>query len=688
MKKIIYIALFLVAFKASAQVPFSAYALWLKNGSLAITGTDNGKIFYNTVDNKFYFRQNGAWVHLTPGASTTFGTFGQIPVTNSTNDGYDFSSTFYRHNTNNLFYATASFTNTNTGTQNNNFVLGHLIQFTGTGNIRWAQAHTEQGIFASNGTSGVMHNPTIHGGFNNKIEKQNGFNSFSCGIYNANNSYIHANTASTTSSMIFNGRSDTIIDASVAMASGYLTKVTKDGGWGHGFVDTFSGGSHTGSIKSIRISGRHAFGFFTNTSASNDSTGVWADWSAALGGLNPFIPTTSTGSVILSGNGILARANDPYQVYGPNFNITETPILSDTVTSILTWEATSKRVQRTSRSSFGAISGLTTNRLTFATSATTIGDDPAFTADGTNNSLGIDGARIHATGTDNLFFGDNAGNFTTTGTQSTGLGEEALNALTSGALNTATGSNALKLLQDGNANTAFGYNSLASVVSGLSNTAVGSAALQLCTGSNNTALGQSAGDNITSGSANIIIGRQRDAQSATASNQLDIQGIIFGTGNSATGTSVSTGNIGIGVAAPSARLNLPAGTTAAGTAPLKITSGTNLTTPEDGAIEYDGTNLSLGVSSTRYILTKSLQGSATLNFGSTLPGACSDLTITVTGAADGDVVSIGVPNGSTITDTSYSAWVSGTDTVTVRFCNTSLGSADPASGTFKVAVIK
>jgi hypothetical protein len=39
-------------------------------------------------------------------------------------------------------------------------------------------------------------------------------------------------------------------------------------------------------------------------------------------------------------------------------------------------------------------------------------------------------------------------------------------------------------------------------------------------------------------------------------------------------------------------LLLSAGTSSANTAPLKFTSGTNLTTPEAGAIEYDGTILS------------------------------------------------------------------------------------------------
>jgi len=52
----------------------------------------------------------------------------------------------------------------------------------------------------------------------------------------------------------------------------------------------------------------------------------------------------------------------------------------------------------------------------------------------------------------------------------------------------------------------------------------------------------------------------------------------------------ATGNVGIGIA-PTAKLHLKAGTTAAATAPLKFAAGTNMTTPEAGAMEFDGTNL-------------------------------------------------------------------------------------------------
>lgn len=52
----------------------------------------------------------------------------------------------------------------------------------------------------------------------------------------------------------------------------------------------------------------------------------------------------------------------------------------------------------------------------------------------------------------------------------------------------------------------------------------------------------------------------------------------------------TAGNVGMGLAAPTARLHCGAGAAAAGSAPFKLTAGTSLTTPEAGAIEYDGVN--------------------------------------------------------------------------------------------------
>ena len=52
----------------------------------------------------------------------------------------------------------------------------------------------------------------------------------------------------------------------------------------------------------------------------------------------------------------------------------------------------------------------------------------------------------------------------------------------------------------------------------------------------------------------------------------------------------ATGRVGIGIA-PTANITIKAGTASAGTAPLKFTSGVVNTTPEAGALEWNGTDL-------------------------------------------------------------------------------------------------
>lgn len=90
-----------------------------------------------------------------------------------------------------------------------------------------------------------------------------------------------------------------------------------------------------------------------------------------------------------------------------------------------------------------------------------------------------------------------------------------------------------------------------------------------------------------------------------------------------------------------------------------------------------------------YNTPNTLSATATLDFPSTAANSVSDLTITLTGAVLGDNVVIGVPNGSTAAAGNYSAWVSATNTVKVRFSNNSSSTAyDPASGVFKATIIR
>jgi hypothetical protein len=149
----------------------------------------------------------------------------------------------------------------------------------------------------------------------------------------------------------------------------------------------------------------------------------------------------------------------------------------------------------------------------------------------------------------------------------------------------------------------------------------------------------------------------------------------------------TTAKNGFGTASPTAMADITGSTTT--NASFRLRSGTAPSSPNDGDHWYDGTNLFTRVSSTTYTIAKCLTASATLDFPSTGAGNNSDLTITVTGAALNDPVVVGVPNGSVTSDSCYTAWVSSANTVTVRFNNyDTLSSHDPASGTFKVTVIK
>jgi hypothetical protein len=147
--------------------------------------------------------------------------------------------------------------------------------------------------------------------------------------------------------------------------------------------------------------------------------------------------------------------------------------------------------------------------------------------------------------------------------------------------------------------------------------------------------------------------------------------------------------VGTAYPTPTALLQLASGTATANTAPLKFTAGTNLTTPEDGAVEYDGTNYSVtNNTAKRYTLAKTLTNTATLDFTSTGAQSNSDINITVTGAALNDAVVLGIPNASITANSTFTAWVSSANTVTVRFNNYSSSAKDPASGSFRVSVLQ
>ena len=84
-----------------------------------------------------------------------------------------------------------------------------------------------------------------------------------------------------------------------------------------------------------------------------------------------------------------------------------------------------------------------------------------------------------------------------------------------------------------------------------------------------------------------------------------------------------------------------------------------------------------------------LVGGATLDFPSLDPRSHQDLTITIPGVIFSPwPVAVGVPANSAVPGIVYTAWVSYTDTVTVRACNYTDAAIDPPSGSFRVTVMR
>lgn len=137
-------------------------------------------------------------------------------------------------------------------------------------------------------------------------------------------------------------------------------------------------------------------------------------------------------------------------------------------------------------------------------------------------------------------------------------------------------------------------------------------------------------------------------------------------------------------ATPTALLDIAANTTARGQIRYRV--GVDPTSPTQGSTWFVANNLKISDGTTNFTFAKTLTNTATLDFPSTASGIAADLTVTVTGAAVGDAVSIGVPNGSVTATGQFFGWVSATNTVTVRFIPHA--TEDPASGTFRVSVIK
>jgi hypothetical protein len=171
---------------------------------------------------------------------------------------------------------------------------------------------------------------------------------------------------------------------------------------------------------------------------------------------------------------------------------------------------------------------------------------------GGNNLIGLGGGAD----TNSLAIGPNTNPANTTGTYNIAIGSNSLKFNTTGTQNVGIGSNALVSNTTGSYNFALGVNTLADNTSGAQNLGVGTGALGNCVNGNyNVALGSASMGTVTTGSNNIGIGHAVDVPYGYSSGQINIGGLFFGTGATASGTSAA-GLAGILTNAPTVELDV------------------------------------------------------------------------------------------------------------------------------------
>jgi hypothetical protein len=241
--------------------------------------------------------------------------------------------------------------------------------------------------------------------------------------------------------------------------------------------------------------------------------------------------------------------------------------------------------------------------------------------DPNNFGLGAGALETLTTGNNNVAVGQNTlnafDNPASPSNPNTAIGYAALFKDTTGVSNVAVGTDALFYNLSATSSTAIGYLAGSGNSSGYSNqggTAVGyQAGTSFQTGSDyNTLLGYDSGYSLTTGnhniflgdnstqgnasettgSSNIKIGDNITLPSGTASNQLDIGNLIYGTGLNGTGSTLSTGNVGIGTTTPWGLLSVQSPSTYSSNPVFVVASSTT----NDLFVVQPTGNIGIGVS--------------------------------------------------------------------------------------------
>ena len=305
----------------------------------------------------------------------------------------------------------------------------------------------------------------------------------------------------------------------------------------------------------------------------------WSDLSSQISGQSAWQ------WVVQSGDNYL-QTTSTYPIYSTGASRFET--INATTTNIDTLAANNLYLPSTSASNIGIIYKGDSPFIHNYASSTVAGNNTFVGLYAGNFTMGPNGG-AEDLGKQNSALGYYALNNNTTGYYNSALGYYALNGNTTGSFNAALSADTLARNTTGNYNTALGYGALfynnsatntvaIGYLAATGNnadynageiTAVGAASLQniitgaenntalgyhsgynVSSGANNLLLGYQAGDNLTTGSNNIVIGYDVYTPSDTSANTLNIGNILFGTGIDGSGTTLSSGNIGIGTTTP------------------------------------------------------------------------------------------------------------------------------------------
>jgi hypothetical protein len=204
------------------------------------------------------------------------------------------------------------------------FGADHVMSNGLGGSNGWNMLIGESDFVINTGTTtGHRINNSIILGLNNQIRNNNNNSIFSAthlgGALNSIDSLSigAGNAISAAFTMGYNSK----VIADMGYAFGYNAQAAGKGSLVFGWANTYTFGSHTGTVQRVLTSGIHSINMSSNSTGQTSGHGALADYSAILGGNDGNIPSNSTRSIILGGNAIKATSATTDTVFMPKVRI-------------------------------------------------------------------------------------------------------------------------------------------------------------------------------------------------------------------------------------------------------------------------------------------------------------------------------------------------------------------------------